>query len=94
VSGYYAPAPAVTYLPERRGLFGQRLVYRPVVTAAVPAVAVPVPPPVAVRYAPPVAVPAFPVQPAGVLFPVAPPVVVRYAAPPPVVTYYPPVIWP
>jgi hypothetical protein len=94
VSAYYPPPPVVTYLPERRGLFGQRLVYRPVVTTAVPGFAVPVSPPVVFRYAPPVAVPAFPVQPAAVMVPVPPPVVVRFAPPPPVVTYYPPAIWP
>jgi len=36
-------APVLTYLPERRGVFGQRLVYRPVVGLA------PVAPPVVVR---------------------------------------------
>ncbi len=41
--------PAVTYLPERRGLFGQRLVYRPAVVAA-PAPAVVAAPAPAVRY--------------------------------------------
>ena len=30
---YYPPSPVVTYVPEVRGLFGQRLVYRPVITA-------------------------------------------------------------
>ena len=30
---YYPPPPVVGYVPEVRGLFGQRLVYRPVVAA-------------------------------------------------------------
>jgi hypothetical protein len=45
VTAYYPPTPVVTYLPERRGLFGQRLVYRPAVAYTAPvAVMVPVAP--------------------------------------------------
>lgn len=38
----YVPAqPVVTYSPERRGLFGQRVVYRPQIQYAVPTISVP-----------------------------------------------------
>jgi hypothetical protein len=38
-----AAVPVVTYLPERRGLFGLQTVYRPVVTFASPVVTAPAP---------------------------------------------------
>ena len=72
-------APAVVgYAPVRRGLFGRRIVYRPVVApvAAVVPVAPVYAPPVTVRYAPAVA-------------PAVAPVTVQYApAVAPVTTYY------
>jgi hypothetical protein len=106
----YYPAPAaVGYAPEIRGLFGRRLVYRPVVAAPVafaPVVApIPVAAPVPVVRAP---VTAFyapgPVAVASYYAPSVPMVgapvrVTTYYAPrrvvvPPVVTYYPPLIVP
>ncbi len=93
VTTYYAPAPAVTLVPVRRGLFGQRLGYAPVVTGMVPV-------PVTTYYAPvaepvwsqgvtsyyapggPVPYTMVPAQPAV-------PVTMYYApAPFPVTTYY------
>lgn len=57
VVAYYPAPPVVTYVPEVRGLFGQRLVYRPVLAAPVAVAAVPAPaivaaPPVTTYYAP------------------------------------------
>jgi hypothetical protein len=109
VTTYYPPQPVVTYLPERRGLFGQRIVYRPALSYAAPVVStVPAPPPVVVApapvttyYAPSAAVTTYYAPPAPVTTYYAPaaPVVVAPAPvtvryPPPVVTYYPPVILP
>lgn len=110
VTTYYPPQPVVTYLPERRGLFGQRIVYRPAVSYTAPAVAtVPVAPPVAVApapvttyYAPSAAVTTYYAPPARVTTfyaPVAPAVVAPAPVtvryrPAPVVTYYAPVILP
>jgi hypothetical protein len=34
VSTYYPAIPTISYYPERRGLFGRRIVYRPYVTVA------------------------------------------------------------
>jgi hypothetical protein len=86
VTAYYPAAPVVTYLPERRGLFGQRLVYRPVVTHAAPVAVAPAP--VTTYYAPAVRAcyyapapvttyyaPAVPVAPVTVYRPVIPAVV-------------------
>jgi hypothetical protein len=99
VTAYYATpvAPVVTYLPERRGLFGQRLVYRPVVGYTAPAVA-PVAAPIVAPVAAPAVVPAAPVTtyyapapvPVTTFRPVAPVVI----APAPVSVYYPPVAVP
>lgn len=110
VTTYYAPQPVVTYLPERRGLFGQRVVYRPAVTYTAPVVsAVPAPPPVVVApapvttyYAPSAAVTTYRVPSVRVTTYYAPPAPVVVAPvpvtvryrPAPVVTYYPPVILP
>lgn len=73
VTSYYAPAPAVSYVPVRRGLFGWRVGYRPVVTYPAPVVAAaPVyAPPVTTYYRAPVVAPTF----------VAPPVTTYYRAP-------------
>ena len=87
------PAPVVGYVPELRGLFGQRLVYRPVVSVPAPVVAA-VPAPVTTFYAPaPVARAAY-YAPAPVTTFYAPAPVARaaYYAPAPaaVTTYYAP----
>ena len=79
VTTYYPAAPAVTYLPERRGLFGQRLVYRPVVTNVAPVVVAPAP--VTTYYAPAVRAAYY-----------APAPVTTYYAPAPVTTYYAPAV--
>jgi hypothetical protein len=91
----YYPQPVVTYVPEVRGLFGQRLVYRPVVSvpALVTTYYAPAPVARAAYFAPaPAAVttyyaPAAPVlsYPARVTTYYAP---VRVAAPR-VISYYP-----
>ncbi len=109
VTAYYPPQPVVSYFPERRGLFGQRVVYRPALSYAAPVVsAVPAPPPVVVApapvttyYAPSAAVTTYrvPSVPVTTYYAPAPvvvapaPVTVRYR-PAPVVTYYPPVVYP
>lgn len=110
VTTYYPPQPVVSYFPERRGLFGQRVVYRPALTYATPVVAtVPAPPPVVVApapvttyYAPSAAVTTYrvPSVPVTTVYAPSAPVVVAPAPvtvryrPAPVVTYYPPVILP
>ncbi|MCG8583530.1 MAG: hypothetical protein MI757_02330 [Pirellulales bacterium] len=73
VTTYYAPAPAVSYVPVRRGIFGWRVGYRPVVTYPAPVVAAPtiVAPPVTTYYRAPVVAPTV----------VAPPVTTYYRAP-------------
>ena len=86
VTTYYAPAPTVGVVPVRRGLFGLRTDYVPVVTGTVP---VPVtttfaPAPVTTFYAP------APVVTAPVTTYFAPAPVV--AAPVPVRTFYAPVV--
>ncbi len=74
---YYPSAPVVGYAPEVRGLFGRRLVYRPVVAA-----------PVATYYAPaPAAVTSY-YAPAPMMSYYAPPV----AAPAAVTSYYAPAV--
>ena len=110
ITTYYPPQPVVTYLPERRGLFGQRTVYRPALTYTAPVVsAVPAPPPVVVApapvttyYAPSAAVTTYYTPPVPVTTYYAPPAPVVVAPvpvtvryrPAPIVTYYPPVILP
>ncbi len=93
--------PVIGYRPERRGLFGQRTVYRPVVVGAAPVapavpvstiVQSPVVPSVAV---PSVAVPSVAIQPATTLArPILPPppTEVRYSpvVAAPTTVYYPP----
>lgn len=86
VTTYYPPQPVVSYIPERRGLFGWRVGYRPIVSYSAPAVsAVAAPAPVTTYYAPAPTVttryaPAAPVV-------VAPaPVTTHYAPAAPVVT--------
>jgi hypothetical protein len=96
VTAYYPAAPVVTYLPERRGLFGQRLVYRPVVSYAAPAVAVPaVAAPVTTYYAPAAPVTTYyaPAPPVTTYY-APPPVTTYYAPSPPVTVYRPVVVWP
>jgi hypothetical protein len=110
VTTYYPAQPVVSYVPERRGLFGLRVGYRPVVTYATPAVpTVAVPAPVTTYYAPSPTVTTYYAPPAPVV--TAPAPVTTYYAPPapvvtapapvtvryapaPVVTYYPPLILP
>lgn len=90
VTTYYPPQPVVTYLPERRGLFGQRLVYRPAVSYTAPAaVTVPVAPVCATPVIAPTTTyfaPAAPVAPAVVSVPTT----TYYAPAAPVTTYYAP----
>ena len=86
VTSYYAPAPAVSYMPVRRGLFGWRVGYRPVVGYPAPVYAAPtiVAPPVTTYYRAPTTVYRAPVV-------VAPPVRTYYRAPVlPRRVYYPP----
>ena len=94
---YYPAPPVVTYVPVVRGLFGQRLVYRPVLAApvavaAVPAPAVVVSRPVTTYYAPAVPAPVttyYAPAPAAVTSYYAPAVPVL-SAPVRVTTYYAP----
>jgi hypothetical protein len=93
VTTYYAPAPAVSLVPVRRGLLGLRTGYAPVVTGIVPV-------PVTSYYAPVVepawsqSVTSYYAPPAAVPYAVSPvqtvtPVTLYYApAPVPVTTYY------
>ena len=95
VFAYYPPSPAVTYVPEVRGLFGQRLVYRPVITAPAarvttyyaPAPVVSYGVPVTTYYAPAAPVVRYPARVTAYYAPAAP--VVGYPAR--VTTYYAPV---
>jgi len=96
----YYPSPTVTYVPEVRGLFGQRLVYRPVITAPGPVAVMPAPavttyyaPAPAARvtyYAPPVAAPVATYS-AGVTSYYAPAAPIL-GSPPRVTTYYAPAV--
>jgi len=88
VTSYYAPAPAVSYVPTRVGLFGWRVGYRPVVSY--PAVAAPV------YAAPPVVAPTTTYYRAPVVAPayVAPAVRAYYRPVLPRRVYYPPVYYP
>jgi hypothetical protein len=80
VTTYSPVQPVVAYYPQRRGLFGRRIVYRPVVTYAVPATPVPA----TTYYAP-----AAPVTTYYAPAPrIAPAPVTTYYAPAPVTTYY------
>ncbi len=76
---YYSSPPVVTYVPEVRGLFGQRLVYRPVVS---------VPGPYLRAAVSPWAVIPAPAVPVSTYYAPAPAPVLGYAAP--VTTYYAP----
>lgn len=91
---YYPASPAVTYVPEVRGLFGQRLVYRPVLAAPVAVAAAPAPPvvvarPVTTYYAPAVSAPVT-----SYYAPAVPAPVTTYYAPAPaaVTSYYAPAV--
>ena len=78
----YYPQPVVTYVPEVRGLFGQRLVYRPVVSVPAPVTTYYAPAPVTTFYAPaPVARAAY--------FAPAPAAVTTYYAPAAPILNYP-----
>ena len=90
VTTYYAPAPAVGVVPVRRGLFGLRRDYVPVVvgTAPVPVTTYYAPPPVTTTYYAPAPVTTY-YAPAPVA--TVAPVTTYYApAPVPVTTYYAP----
>ena len=92
---YYPPSPVVGYVPEVRGLFGQRLVYRPVVAAPAARVATYYAPapmvgygvPVTTYYAPAAPVVSYPARVTTYYAPAGP--VVGYPAR--VTTYYAPV---
>ena len=95
VTSFYAPAPAVSYVPTRVGLFGWRVRYRPVVSyptvVAAPAVVAPtVVAPTTTFYRAPVVAPTVVTPPVTVYRPIVPRRV--YYAPPAV--YYPPVYYP
>jgi hypothetical protein len=90
VTSYYAPQPVVGYYPEVRGLFGRRIVYRPVVSYAAPAVTTVAAPvvsaPVTAYFAP-----AAPAPVTAYYAPAVPaPVTTYYAPAAPVTTYYAP----
>jgi hypothetical protein len=95
VTTYYPAQPVVSYIPERRGLFGWRIGYRPVVSYAAPAVSA-VAAPVTTYYAPSPTVTTYYAPPAPIV--AAPAPVTTYYAPPapvvaapaPVTTYYAP----
>ena len=97
VTTYYATTPSVGYVPVRRGLFGLRRGYVPVVTGTVqvPVRTYVTPAPVTTFYAPAPAVTTF-YAPAPVTTYYAPAprtVTTFYApAPRPVTTYYPPTV--
>lgn len=89
---YYPASPAVTYVPEVRGLFGQRLVYRPVLAAPVAVAAAPavvVARPVTTYYAPAVSAPVT-----SYYAPAVPAPATTYYAPAPVAvtSYYAPAV--
>jgi hypothetical protein len=96
----YYPQPVVTYVPVVRGLFGQRLVYRPVVSVPVPLATFYAPAPVAraayfapapaaveTYYAPAAPILSYPAQVTTYYAPAAP--ILSYPAR--VTTYYAPV---
>jgi hypothetical protein len=96
VTTWYTPAPTVGVVPVRRGLFGLRTDYVPVVTGSVPvpvtSVVTPAPGTVTTMYAP-ATVYSPPVT--NYYMPMVPvtPVTTYYAPPPvPVTTYYTPPI--
>lgn len=82
VTTYYPAQPAVSYVPTRAGLFGRRVVYRPVVSYPTP-VAVAAAVPTVSYYSP------APVTAMRVVTP-APVVTRRVVVPAPVTTYYAP----
>ena len=96
VTTYQPAVPVVTYVPERRGLFGLRTAYRPTVSYAVPvasAQVVTVAPaaPVVSYYAPAPATPVVSYYAPAPTVTVSPaPVVTTYAPVVPNVTYYAP----
>ncbi len=101
VTTYYAPAPSVGVVPVRRGLFGLRTGYAPVVInpAPIPVTTMYAPAPVTTYYAPAAPVTSYyaPAPVTTYYAPAAPvtPYTTYYApAPLPVTTYYaPPVIY-
>ena len=86
VTSYYAPAPAVGVIPVRRGLFGLRTGYVPVVagTVPVPVTTMYAPAPVTAMYAP------MPVTTMYAPAPVMAPPITTFSAPAPVTTFYAP----
>lgn len=86
VTSYYAPAPAVGVIPVRRGLFGLRTGYVPVVagTVPVPVTTMYAPAPVTAMYAP------MPVTTMYAPAPVMAPPITTFYAPAPVTTFYAP----
>ncbi|MDG1810058.1 MAG: hypothetical protein P8J91_11875 [Pirellulaceae bacterium] len=86
VTSYYAPAPAVGVIPVRRGLFGLRTGYVPVVagTVPVPVTTMYAPAPVTTMYAP------MPVTTMYAPAPVMAPPITTFYAPAPVTTFYAP----
>ncbi len=86
VTSYYAPAPAVGVIPVRRGLFGLRTGYVPVVagTVPVPVTTMYAPAPVTTMYAP------TPVTTMYAPAPVMAPPITTFYAPAPVTTFYAP----
>ena len=105
VTIYYPAVPTVTYVPERRGLFGRRIVYRPVVTYSAPVTTYYAPQlsaPVTTYYAPQLSAPVTTYYAPQLSAPVTTfyvpaqtviesPVTTFYA-PSTITTYYPPVI--
>ena len=81
VTTYYAPAPTVGVVPVRRGLFGLRTEYVPVVTGSVPV-------PVTTMYAPAPVTTMYAPAPVTTMYAPAP--VTTMYAPAPVTTYYAP----
>ena len=92
VTSYYAPAPAVSYVPARVGLFGWRVGLRPVVAAPVYA-APQVIAPTTTYYRAPVVAPIVVAPPVTVYRPIYRPILPRRAYYAPPAAYYPPVYY-
>ena len=90
VTSYYAPAPSVSYVPTRVGLFGWRVGYRPVVTYPSVVAAPTVVAPTTTYYRAPLAVPTVVSPPVTVYRPILP----RRVYYTPRTVYYPPVYYP
>ncbi len=95
VTSYYAPAPAVGVIPVRRGLFGLRTGYVPVVagTVPVPVTTMYAPAPVTTMYAPAPVTTMYAPAPVTAMYapaPVMAPPLTTFYAPAPVTTFYAP----